>query len=71
VSTIPTRFKDFHILIGGADIFGVMTAHKPPTEDNVRKEITEILDKITDSETLPLDVQENCEARRGTTTRTN
>jgi hypothetical protein len=29
-----------------------MRSYKPPPEDNVRKEIREILNKITDSDTL-------------------
>jgi hypothetical protein len=51
VSAIPTKLKVFPRPTKDADISGVMTACKPP-EDDLRNEITEILNKITDSETL-------------------
>lgn len=52
VSAIPTKLKVFPRPTKDADISGVMTACKPPPEDDLRNEITEILNKITDSETL-------------------
>ncbi len=52
VSAIPTKLKVFRRPPQRADIFGVMSAHKPPAENDLRNEIREVLDKITDSETL-------------------
>jgi hypothetical protein len=52
VSAIPTKLKVFRRPTQRADIFGVMSAHKPPAENDLRNEIREVLDKITDNETL-------------------
>ncbi len=52
VAAIPTKLKVFPRPTEDADISGVMSAYIPPPEYDVRNEIREILNKITDSETL-------------------
>jgi len=52
VSAIPTKLKVFPRPTEDADSFGVMSAYKPPSEDNLRNEIRDLVNKIPDSETL-------------------